>query len=814
MRFHILAILLLLLLPFSSAAQGRLVGRVSDSEHPLEYVNVGITSLDHPTGDITDRLGNYALSVPTADSITVRFSITGYQPQEFRLRIPSGATLTLDVVMRKGTMLSEVEVSSEKSRKTTFTQISVEKLESTVGPTGGVESLLKTLPDVASNNELSSQYNVRGGSFDENLVYINDVEIYRPMLIRSSQQEGLSIISPDLVDHILFSPGGFDCSYGDRMSSVLDITYSRPTEFHAKGSLSLLGATASVKGLLGDRFTYSAAFRKHTNQYVFRSLDTKGDYTSDYSDLQAILSYRFSDQLSASYLGVYTHNDYGLVPTDRSTDFGNMMEQLRLDCYFDGQEIDSYSTLLHALTFDYRPSDDWQIRWINSLQSSGEQENYDIQCQYWLRQVNVGSLTDTTFDRGVGTFLEHARNAVHTAIASSELKATRFAALGAWNLGLKYQYDRISAAIREWTLIDSAGYSVPTQLPSWGDPANMPTPPILQSFCHASNLVAIQRLSAYLQREINYNTRSNTDLSFLVGLRGQYYSIAFPELDSANNNGLLLSPRISASAKPNWQRDILFRLAAGIYHQAPFYREFQYPDGALNTHILPQHSYQATGTMDYNFLILDKPFKLTADIYGKYITNLITYTVDNMRIRYDADNDAVGYAAGVSLRLNGEIVDGLESWASLSLMKAQEDYLNDNRGWIDRPTDQRFSFKLFLQDYIPDVPYWRMNLTLIASDGLPTLRHSSTGARNLTRLPAYYRIDWGNTIHLSKLQRCQHWKIFRHISDLMLGVEVFNLFDYHNAVSYLWVADIENQYHAVPNYLTGRQINIKLTAEL
>ena len=800
-------------MPLAAAAQGRLVGHVTDGSRPLEYVNVGIVSLSRPVGDVTDRRGAYSLTIPTEDSVTIRFSMAGYQPQEYRLRCLSGATVTLDVQLRSGTLLPEFEVATDKTRTTTFTQISVEKLSSTVGPSGGVESLIKTLPDVASNNELSSQYNVRGGSFDENLVYINGIEIYRPMLIRSGEQEGLSIISPDLVDHILFSPGGFDATYGDRMSSVLDITYSRPTEFRAKGSLSLLGGSASVQGLVGDRFTYSAALRKHTNRYIFRSLDTKGDYTSDYTDLQTILSYRLSDRLSASYLGVYTHNDYGLVPTDRSTAFGNMMESLRLDCYFDGQEIDSYSTLLHALTLDYLPSDDWQLRWINALQSSGEQENYDIQCQYWLRQALVGSLTDSTFDRGVGTFLDHARNAVHTTIASSELKATRFAPLGAWDLGLKYQYEQISARIREWTYIDSAGYGIPSHLPSWGDPANMPYPTLLQNFCHADNRVTTQRLSAYAQRELDFNTGRNTDLSFILGLRAQYYSIAFPQLDSAANRGLLVSPRLSASLKPDWQRDLLFRLSAGIYHQAPFYREFQYPDGSLNTHILPQHSYQATYTVDYNFRLFQKPFKLTADLYYKYITNLITYTVDNLRIRYDATNDAVGYATGLSLRLNGEVVDGLESWASLSLMKAQEDLPGDGRGWVDRPTDQRISFKLFFQDYVPDIPYWRMSLSLIASGGTPVLRHSSTGVRNLTRLPAYYRIDWGNSIHISKLRRCQHWRLFHYVDDLMLGVEVFNLFDYHNCVSYLWIADTENQYHPVPNYLTGRQLNVKLTVE-
>lgn len=805
--------LLLATIALVASGQGRLVGCVHDNGRPLELVNVGVISLERPVGSVTDAKGFYAIDIPTTDSVTVRFSMTGYQSQEHRVRCLAGTTMTLDIDLRKGTLLNEVEVSGNKTRKTTFTHIDVERLENTLGPSAGVETLLKTLPDVASSNELSSQYNVRGGSFDENLVYINDVEVYRPMLIRSGEQEGLSIINPDLVDHLQFSPGGFDASYGDRMSSVLDIIYSRPTEFRAKASLSLLDAAASVQGLAGKDFTYSAGFRRHTNRYVFRSLDTRGDYTSDYTDFQALLSYRISERLTASYLGVFTNNSYGVVPTDRSTDFGNINEQLHLDIYFDGQEVDSYKTLLNALTLTCLPNDDWQVKWINSLQSSGEKETYDIQSQYWLRQAMIGALTDTMFDRGVGTFLEHARNHIATTIVSSEVKATRFAPLGSWNMGLKFQHEWIDAQMREWRYIDSAGYSVPTALPSWGDPANMPTPPVLQDFCHSDNSVSTQRLAAYLQRELNFNTGHNTEWNFLVGLRAQYYHMDFAKLDSASNHGVLVSPRLIASLKPDWKRDILFRLAAGIYHQEPFYREFQRPDGTLNTHILPQHSYQAMGTMDWNFRILDKPVKLTADIYYKYITNLIPYTINNLRIRYDAHNEAVGYATGLSLRLNGEIVDGLESWASLSIMKTQEDIVGDGRSWIDRPTDQRVSFKLYFQDYVPEVPFWRMNLTLIAAGGTPVLLHSSVGNRNLTRLPAYYRVDFGNTIHLSKLRRCQSWKLFRHVDDLMVGVEVFNLFDFRNVVSFLWVADVENRYYPVPNFLTGRQLNLKLTAQ-
>lgn len=811
MKQGLLALLLLVMLPAGLWAQGRIVGRVTEGSKGLEYVNVGVVNLDKPVGTFTDKKGCYDLVVPEGDSLLLRFSMTGYKTQEFWIKVLHGMTLTMDCQLKAGTMLKEVEVKDDKVRRTTFTQIEVEKLDNTVGPSGGVESLLKTLPDVASNNELSSQYNVRGGSFDENLVYINGVEVYRPMLIRSGEQEGMSIINPDMVDHILFSPGGFDATYGDKMSSALDITYGRPIEFKAKASASLLGGALSAEGTAGERVAYSLGFRKHTNGYLFKSLETKGDYTTDYTDLQGLIAIKASDKLDVNVLGVWTNNKYGVVPSDRSTDFGNMMEQMHLDIYFDGQEVDSYNTMLGAVFLDYRPNDDWQLKWLNSVQSNREQETYDLQSQYWLRQAQVGSLTDTMFDRGVGTFLEHARNHIDTRIVSSELKATRYAALGNWNMGIRYQHEEVDASMREWKYVDSAGYAVPTAPSDWGNPSSMPTNPMLQRFCNAQNSVSTNRLTGYLQRDFNFNTRHNADWGFVMGVRGQYYHMAFPGADADANEGVLLSPRVSANFKPNWKKDMLFRLAAGLYHQAPFYREFRYADGTLNTHIDAQHSYQTTGTMDWNLNLWQKPFRLTADVYYKYVTNLIPYSVDNLRICYEAENNAVGYATGVSLRLNGELVEGLESWASLSVMQAKENI--DNGGWISRPTDQLMSFKVFMQDNVPQFPFWRMALSFIASTGTPVMMPNQSDLSKQTRLKNYFRVDWGNTIQLSKFKKLENKKLFRYVDEVLLGVEVFNLFDYRNVVSYLWVSDVEGKYYGVPNYLTGRQVNVKLTME-
>lgn len=811
---HTLVLFLLIALLTYAKGQTVLQGRVTDPDGKgLELVNVATVGDAAMVGSVSDAKGYYRFTVMATDSLVVRFSLVGYETVEQRIALRKGGQQTLNCELKASSIqLSGVDIKEEKTRTTGFRQIEIQKLENTVGPNDGVESLLKTLPDVSSNNELSSQYSVRGGSFDENLVYINGVEVYRPTLVRSGQQEGLSIISPDMVDNILFSPGGFDATYGDKMSSALDITYRRPTAFKARLAASLLGGNAFMEGLIGKRLTYSVGFRSHSNRYLFRSLDTEGQYHTNYSDLQGVFNYRVSDALDVSLLTVWTRNIYGLVPESKTTGFSNFYESMELDVYFDGQEIDRYNTLLGALTVDWHPSDDFQLKWITSAQSSDESELYDIQSQYWLYELNMVGTADSTerFDRGVGTYLEHARNFLDTRIVATELKGTRYARLGNWNFGAQLRYEQVANKMKEWKWVDSADYSIPTTYDTPGDSNNAPSSPLLQYYCKASNHVEVMRLNLYGQRELNFTTRRESVVQLLIGARAQHYSIAFGENYPAQR-AFMLSPRLSASYKPEWHHDMLFRLATGLYQQPPAYREFRYHDGSLNPHIKPQQAYQLTGTFDWNFRAWDKPFKLTADLYYKYLTNLIPYTIDNLRIRYDAENSAVGYATGLSLRLNGDFVEGLESWASLSLMKTQEDIQGDGLGWIDRPTDQRFSFKVFLQDYVPDMPWWRMSLTLIYGSRVPTTFPYQDDRSLDLRLPSYFRVDWGNTLRLSRMEALRHAALFRKVDDVMLGIEVFNLFNYHNVVSYIWIADYSNTYYAVPNYLTARQLNVKLT---
>ena len=803
-------------------------GRVTDVDGmALQYAQVAAVSLIPVVGATADSRGRYSLQLPSDSVVTVSVRLSGYAAIDTVLRLGAGV-LTMDFVLHTAArQLSTVTVSHEKSRTTTFTAIDVERLERTVGPQGGVESLLKTLPDVSSNNELSSQYSVRGGSFDENLVYINGVEVYRPLLVRNGQQEGMSIINPDMVDAIMFSPGGFDASYGDRMASVLDISYRVPYAaadtslplFHSiDGSLSgsLLGGTLSLRGGIGGRMTYSLGVRQHSNRYILRSLDTKGNYTTSYTDLQLLMGYKVSDALDLRLLAVLTRNIYGLQPESQTTTFGGYMEVMQFDVFYEGEESDSYLTSLAAVTADYHPSDDMSLQATASFQGITESENYDILGQYMLYELNVGNYDENgeteRFDRGIGSFMEHARNRMNTHVFTAAVRGTHYAMLGNWNWGLKMQYEQVHDKMREWKLVDSAGYALPATIPLPGTDTASPQPPILQLFCRTNHTVSTMRTMAFVQRNVDLYTKRGDLFSIVAGLRAHWYDISLPD-NSSTNQRVIFSPRLSLNYKPHTKADLLFRLAGGIYSQTPAYREYRHDDGSLNYSILPQRSYQIMGTTDWNFRLGSSPFKLTADAYYKYIDNLIPYRIDNLRVRYDAENNAVGYSTGLSLRLSGEVVDGLESWASLSLMRTMQDIEDDGYGWLPRPADQRFSFKMFFQDYVPAVPFWRMSLGFLFGTGLPATYPGQTNFDYQFRYTPYFRVDWGNTIQLSNFGFVKKSKLMHYIDDILLTVDVFNLFNYRNVVSFTWVADYDGVYYPVPNYLTARQVNFKLTVE-
>ena len=821
-------VFLLIFLLFTAAVysqvciHGTVVDRIDG--RPLEYVRVGLLSgARSPVGTLSDTAGRYRLWVtPSADSAVVRFTAAGFTPLTIRLAVPRMSdTIALNVMLAPSTTtLREVTVVDEALQGGSFTILSADLLEDVAGPSSGVEALVKTLPDVTSNNEMSSQYSVRGGSFDENLVYVNGVEIYRPMLVRSGQQEGMSIVNPDMVDHLYFSPGGFDVRYGDKLSSVLDIAYGHPTRFSARFSASLLGYTAHADGPIGNNWSYSVGLRHQTNNYLLSSLDTKGTYNTSYTDLQTLLYGRLGSRWSMQLLNIVSRNRYGLIPESQTTTFGSFMESLELDVYFDGEEQDYYRTFLSAATFSYHPSESSQIDFSMSLQSLGETERYDIQSQYWLYELGLGGDgTNQRFDRGVGTFLEHARNRLQSNILTADLRGTRIVSHGTWLWGLSAQAERIADHLREWKWIDSAGYAMPATIAVPGADTLGPSAPLLQNFVHANNRSATYRLSSYLQREFDWMTESGHQWRMTAGVRIATYftDCQAREVDSSEQHvtgPLMFSPRLSFGIKPNWEhRDIFLRLSLGVYQQAPFYRENRRVDGSLNSQVSPQQSYQATLTCDYVFYLYDRPFKLTADLYYKFIDHLVPYTVDNLRLRYEAHNNAVGYATGLSIRLNGEWVEGLESWASLSLMKTQENIEGDGLGWLARPTDQRLSFKLFFQDNLPRAPWWRMSMGFVFGTGMPVVFAHQTDRSKTHRLPAYFRVDWNNSVRLSQMSFYKHSPL-RFFDEVLVGIEIYNLFNHRNVASYIWVSDYENKYYPVPNYLTARQFNLKVTFQL
>ncbi|MDY5968556.1 MAG: carboxypeptidase-like regulatory domain-containing protein [Bacteroidales bacterium] len=817
------ACFLLLYAAGGADAQTLLRGVVRDrgSGETLPMANV---SLPHHKGNsrvlggAADWNGRYSFSVPATDTATVRCQFVGYATVDTLVYLKGKNVVALDFFLLPP-VLETVEIVDEGRRTNSFTRLEKINAQHMTGPAGGIEAMLKTLPDVNSNNEMSSQYSVRGGSFDENLVYINGVEAYRPILVRSGQQEGLSIVNPDLVDRVNFSPGGFDVSYGDKMSSVLDVSYLRLVEhFGGTASVSPLGANVAVRGNTGNMY-YATGLRLRSNQYLFRSLDTKGTYHTHYTDLQVLAGYTLNEKFSVDVLGLLTRNVYGISPDSQATTFGGFFQTLELDVYFDGQERDQYRTALGAVAFNYHPHPNWWTKWTTSLQCNNESEIYDVQSQYWLYELNVGAVDtgDQRVDRGVGSYLEHARNHMRTQIFSSELSALTYGKHSTWKMGLKLQHERVDDRVREWKWVDSAGFSFPFVHHQAGVDDTVPESPVLQNFCAAHNMLSHTRLMGYAMREQNFRTQNGDFVNVTAGLRAQLYGLSadtsLPAGYESISHRLLVSPRASASLRPRTNKNILLRLAAGLYIQPPFYREYRHDDGSLNLNLRPQNSYQATGTLDWDLKIWDRPFRLTTDIYYKYITHLTPYRIENLRMRYDANNDAVAYAVGLSVRLNGQFVPGAESWASLSLMQTREDLLGDTLGWLARPTDQRISFKVFFQDYVPRVPFWKMSLNFVAASGLPANSPFSGHTERIFRLKPYVRVDWGNSIELTKFDRIRNWMPLRNIAAVWLSLDVFNLLDYDNEVSYIWISDYNSLYYPVPNKLTGRQVSLKLTID-
>ena len=796
---------------FISNAQ-TIKGKISDINNiPLPAVNISI--IDLKGGITSNNNGFYSISIKPNRSHVVAYSFVGYQTEKVRIpMLKKGQEYILNIILKESnTLLDDIIVKDQKSRKNNLSRIKTKHVEVIPGSSGGIESVLKTLPGVSSANELSSQYSVRGGNFDENLVYVNGIEVYRPFLIHSGQQEGLSFVNSDLVGSILFSAGGFSAKYGDKMSSVLDIKYKQPKKISSSVSMSLLGGSAHLEGISKNRrLSYLLGLRHKSNQYLLNSLDTEAEYRPRFSDLQTFINYKLNTNWDISFLSNISSNQYQMIPQDRNTDFGTFNEALRLTIFFEGQELDKYQTYFGALSTKYNPNTKVKLELTASAFQTYEEENFDILGEYWLYQLdnNLGSdnFGDVAFDRGVGKYINHARNSLDARVLNFSHKGNYSEKDKNINWGLKFQNEKIDDKISEWTLIDSAGFTLPHPYDSIGLPSNPNQQVLMNELLKTDISISSFRQSGYLEYSQDIN-----NLSLNAGTRSSYWSY---------NEELLVSPRISLAYAPNWEKDVVFRLASGIYYQSPFYRELRYPSGEVNQNIKSQKSVHYVLGSDYLFYKWGRPFKWITEIYYKKLDDLIPYKVDNVRIQYLAENNSKGYATGIDLKINGEFVSGVESWASLSIMKTEEDIIGDSYidengntvypGYIARPTDQRVNFSLFFQDYIPGNMNYKMHLNMIYGSGLPFGPPKSEKYQDVLRIPDYRRVDIGFSAVLKSENKRSRLRFMNILNSAWLSAEVFNLLDINNTVSYLWVSDVGGRQYAVPNYLTRRQVNLKL----
>lgn len=761
-------------------------------------------------GIIADEQGVYQFEVPSGEKIIVVFNHISFETDTAHLFLKENEIKTLNRTLSLSkNELGTIVLEDNRSRETGEVNIDPVKVDALPSVNESVEALISTLAGVVSNNELSSQYSVRGGNFDENLVYVNGIQIYRPFLVRNGQQEGLSFVNPDMVSDIKFSAGGFEAKYGDKMSSVLDITYKEPKKFGSKITASLLGGSATVEGTSKDyRLNYIMSFRHRTTELLLGSLDTDADYRPSFTDFQAYLTYHIGSDWKINILGNFAKNQYQYIPRTRQTEFGTVTEALRLTVYFDGQEIDQYQTGMGAISATYKTSDATELKWIASIFKTLEEENFDIQGEYFIGQLdnNLGSenFGDVAFNRGVGTYINHARNRLNAQVLSLEHKGKHVSDKATYRWGLKLNHELIEDKFSEWTMIDSAGYSLPT---------NSSTAPfeLFESLKAKLNLSS-SRITAYSQRNSNFDTEKG-DFSLTYGLRAHYWTV---------NKQIVFSPRANISFIPNWKKDILFRFASGFYYQPPFYRELRNFEGTLNKDVKAQQSIHFVLGSDYNFKRWDRPFKLTSEVYYKQLNNLIPYQIDNLRLRYYATNNSNGQAYGVDFKINGEFVKGIESWASVSVMQIREDITDDSYfdlkdsvmvqpGYIPRPTDQRVSFSLFFQDYLPSDPSFSVNLGLHFSTGLPFGPPKSERYQQTLRTPPYRRVDLGfSKIFKEEGSKVEKMKFLNTFDSVWFTVEIFNILQINNTTSYLWVSDVSGGQFAVPNFLTSRLLNIKL----
>ena len=758
-----------------------LKGKVTDEEsNALELVTVSCLSQGKVT--MTNLKGEFSLDLQSADSVEVRFSMVGYGVRKRVFRHPKGK-MTVQIVMYPMEALQEITVTERRRQTGQTEQLDVNSLKLTPSTTGNaVEELIQQQAGVSSHNELSSQYNVRGGSFDENSVYINNVEVYRPLLISSGQQEGLSIINPDMVEKIGFSTGGFEAKYGDKMSSALDITYRRVRGFEASATASLLGASGYL-GVGNKKFSMSHGLRYKTNRYLLGSLETTGEYKPNFLDYQTYISYTPNKRWTIDFIGNISENHYNFKPEDRETSFGTLEDVKSFKVYFDGEEKDLFRTLFGTASITRHFGDSTSIKFLTSAFHSKEKETYDIMGQYWLDD------TQTQENLGVGTYMEHERNYLTADVVSFKLIGTHRTRHHDIEAGITYKTEHVKENSKEYEMRDSSGYSIPHTADRLD----------LIYTLAANNDIKSHRIEGYVQDTYRFS-KGDTYYTLNYGVRLSNWSF---------NKETIVSPRASISIVPAFNNNCTFRFATGLYYQAPFYKEMRdtitrngITTAVLNENIKSQRSLQFIGAFDYRFKMLNRLFKFSAEAYYKALSNLIPYNVQNMKVTYYGENQCSGYATGLDMKLYGEFVPGTDSWLTFSLMSTREKM---NGKWVPMPTDQRWAINLHFTDYFPGTDRWTMTLRLAFADGLPFgAPHRGLEVVQF-RAPAYKRADIGMSFRAIKNGK--------GIKNLWLGVDCLNLFGISNVNSYYWVTDVTNKQWAVPNYLTGRQINGKIKLE-
>jgi hypothetical protein len=790
---------------------------LDENNNPVNGVNIKANTGE---GTATNDNGFYELKIPSGLNVIIEFTHINYKRVEAKFNLKNGQELEFNPVLNINVEQIATVVININTRQSVdgVTSISPQMIRTIKGAQPGVENILKTLPGVNISNELSTQYSVRGGNFDENLVYVNEIEVYRPFLIRSGNQEGLSFVNTDLVQNVGFSAGGFQAKYGDKLSSVLDISYRNPVQFGIRADLSLLGGSVAAETVSKDgKFSGIVGVRYRDNSLILNNLETEGNVEPVFADAQTYLTYRFSSKFHLNFLGNISLNKYNFQPENRQTNFGTLQEPVALLVFYEGQEKDEYQTYFGAFKANYFVNDDLTLKIIASAYHTVEQEYFDILAQYRLGEVNTNigdeDLGEVEFSEGIGSQLTHARNNLDAFIVNVEHRGDyKIDDESTVEWSVKYTHEDIRDRLVEYEVIDSAGFSI--RSPNFSNPNLQPYEPFsgpLASFenIRALNKVQINRLQAFGQYS-KRTTWGENDVFYNIGVRAHSWTVNGEGIES--NSQTVFSPRAQFAIKPDWEKDVLFRVAGGLYYQPPFYRELRDSSGVVQPNVKAQKSFHIVLGNEYSFEIWDRPFKLVTEAYYKGLSDVNPYTLENVRIRYRADNNAEAYAYGLDMRLNGEFVPGTESWFSFGYLKTEENI--NNRGYIARPTDQRLKFGALFQDYVPNMPDLKMYLNLVYNTGVPGGSPSYADPYDFQiRLRDYRRADLGISFEVVNPEKEYNSKWKKAFRELSIGFEIYNMFNNQNSITNTWVRDVyTKRQFAIPNYLTPRVFNLRLSA--